>query len=61
MESFGIPWAPIFGKHDDEGNCDLNFIADTMLTAPNCILKKGDPEMGVGNYIINIAEENNDG
>ena len=24
MESFDIPWAPIFGNHDDEGNCDLS-------------------------------------
>ena len=23
MESFDLPWAPIFGNHDDEGNCDL--------------------------------------
>lgn len=61
MESFGIPWAPIFGNHDAEGNCDANFLADIMMSAPNCIMKKGDPEMGVGNYIINIAEENCDG
>lgn len=61
MEGFGIPWAPVFGNHDDEGNCDLNFLAETMMSAPNCIMKKGDPEMGVGNYIINVAEENDDG
>ena len=60
MEGFGIPWAPVFGNHDDEGNCDLNFLADVMMTAPNCIMKKGDPEMGVGNYIINVVEENDD-
>lgn len=57
MDSFNIPWAPIFGNHDDEGNCDLNYLADVMMTSPNCLLQKGDPEMGVGNYIINIAEE----
>ncbi len=61
MESFGIPWAPFFGNHDDEGNCDLNFLADIMMSAPNCVMSKGDPEMGVGNYIINIAEEKGDG
>ncbi len=58
FESFGIPWAPFFGNHDAEGNCDKNFLADIMMSAPNCIMQKGDPEMGVGNYIINIAEEN---
>ena len=61
MESFGIPWAPVFGNHDGEGNCDLNYICDVMMTSPHCLLKKGDPELGIGNYIINIAEENQDG
>ncbi len=61
MESFGIPWAPVFGNHDAETNCDANYLADVMLTSPHCIMKKGDPEMGVGNYVIAIAEENDDG
>lgn len=57
MESFGVPWAPVFGNHDDEANCDLNFLADVMMSSPHCLMQKGDSEMGVGNYIINIAEE----
>lgn len=61
FESFGIPWAPMYGNHDNEGNCDKNFLADVMMSAPNCVMSKGDPDMGVGNYIINIAEENDDG
>lgn len=60
FESFGIPWAPMFGNHDNEGNCDKNFLADIMTNASNCVMQKGDPDMGVGNYIINIAEENED-
>ncbi len=58
MDSFGIPWAPVFGNHDNEANCDLNFISDVFLTSENCLLKKGPEELGVGNYIINIAENN---
>jgi hypothetical protein len=61
MESFGVPWAPVFGNHDDEANCDLNFLADVMMSGPHCLMKKGDPAMGVGNYIVNIAEKNGDG
>ncbi len=61
MESFGIPWAPVFGNHDAETNCDANYLADIMLTSPHCVMKKGDPEMGVGNYVVAIAEENDDG
>lgn len=56
MESFGIPWAPIFGNHDDEANCDLSYLADIMMKGPHCLMKKGDIRMGVGNYVINIKE-----
>jgi hypothetical protein len=58
FESFRIPWAPVFGNHDDESNMDLNYIADAFLRCPHCIFKKNDPAMGTGNYIINIIEEN---
>lgn len=61
FESFGIPWAPMFGNHDNEGNCDKNFLADVMMSAPNCVMQKGDADIGVGNYVINVAEENDDG
>ena len=60
MESFGITWAPIFGNHDGEGNCDLNYLADTMLNSPNCVFRKGDKDIGIGNYIISIVEESAD-
>ena len=56
MESFGVPWAPVFGNHDDEANCDLNYLADIMLRSPHCVLRKGDPRMGVGNYVILVSE-----
>ena len=61
MDSLGVPWAPVFGNHDGEGNCDLNYLADIMLKSKYCLLKKGDPRMGCGNYVVNIAEQNNDG
>ncbi len=57
MEHFSIPWAPIFGNHDKEGNCDLNYLADVMMSAPHCLMKKGDPKMGVGNYTVGITDE----
>ena len=61
MESFGVPWAPVFGNHDDEGNCDLNYLADIMLKSPHCILRKGPASMGVGNYVIGVTEEDGSG
>ncbi len=61
MNSFGTPWAPVFGNHDGEANCDKNHLADIMMQSPYCLMKKGDPEMGVGNYCIGIAHEKPDG
>ena len=61
MESFGVPWAPVFGNHDDEGNCDLNYLADVMLKSPHCILRKGPASMGVGNYVVGVTEEDDSG
>ncbi len=56
FESFGIPWAPVFGNHEDESNMDKNYMADLFLSCPHCIFYKNDPAMGVGNYIINVCE-----
>lgn len=56
MDSLGIPWAPIFGNHDAEGNCDANYLAEVMMKGECCVMQKGDPSMGVGNYIVNVCE-----
>lgn len=61
MESFGVPWAPVYGNHDDEANCDLNYLADIMMQSPHCVMQKGDPAMGVGNYIVSVCEETENG
>ncbi len=56
MESFDIPWAPVFGNHDDEANCDRLYLADIMRRGPHCLMQKGDAALGIGNYVINITE-----
>ena len=56
MDSLGVPWAPVFGNHDDEGNCDKNYLAEEMMKGEYCLMQKGDAAMGVGNYIINVCE-----
>lgn len=57
IDSFGIPWAPVFGNHDGEGNADKEWLADRFLEAEHCLFKKGPNNIGgVGNYIINIME-----
>ena len=59
MESFDIPWAPLMGNHDSEGNCDRNFLADIMMKGPHCLMKKGPSDAGVGNYTVDITEGEN--
>ena len=55
MDSFKIPWAPVFGNHDGEGNADKNWLADRYEESEYCLFKKGPNNIGgVGNYIINI-------
>ena len=63
IDSFGIPWAPIFGNHEDETEqgfycaVDKNWFADQFLKAENVIFKKGPNNIGgIGNYVINITE-----
>lgn len=57
MEAFETPWAPVFGNHDDETNCDLFYQAREMIKAPHCLMKPGNPEYGCGNYALTVKNE----
>lgn len=57
MDSFQIPWAPVNGNHDGEGNVDLNWIADRYEESEYCVFRKGPNNIGgIGNYVINVME-----
>lgn len=56
LESFNIPWAPVMGNHDGEGTGTEFWAAYTLSNAKNCLFKFGPKDMGYGNYIINITE-----
>ena len=58
INSFGIPWAVVWGNHDNEKGPDfVNMITERFMKLSNFIYEKGDPELGLGNYIISIEEE----
>lgn len=58
MEEIGIPWAPVYGNHDDEGQASLKWQGEQFEKAENCMYKPGPSNVsGEGNYIINIKEE----
>lgn len=54
MESFGIPWAPVFGNHDNETNMGVKWQCDLLENAKNCLFKRGNVT-GNGNYTVGIA------
>ncbi|MBR4960889.1 MAG: metallophosphoesterase [Clostridia bacterium] len=58
LDGFQIPWAPVWGNHDNQGGAAyMDTVADRYLTHPYCLYEKGDPAIGNGNYVIRIEEE----
>ena len=58
MDSYGIPWAPVFGNHDDQDGFEaVSKAADILMARKTCLLEQGDPALGYGNYVIGIEEE----
>ena len=58
MESYGIPWAPVWGNHDNQGGAEeIKRSAAEFLKSPHCLFEHGDPALGSGNYVIRIEED----
>lgn len=57
IDSFGIPWAPVYGNHDGEFGFDLNWQGDLYESYEHCLFQKGPVTLsGVGNYAVNLTE-----
>lgn len=61
MDSYKIPWAPVFGNHDAEiPTNSKNWQGDKYLKSEYCLFQKGPSNLyGSGNYAINITENGN--
>ncbi len=57
MDSLDIPWAPIFGNHDNESNKGVAWQCEQLENAENCLFKRGSVT-GNGNYSIGLVDEN---
>ncbi len=59
MDSYKIPWAPVFGNHDNEiPSNSLNWQGDKYEASEYCLFQKGPSNLyGCGNYVINITED----
>lgn len=67
INSYNIPWAPVFGNHDfDNSGIDIKEEAEILSHYSNCLFADGpkslafDEETGqeaLGNYVVNIVEK----
>ena len=61
LDAFGIPWAPVHGKHDgerlggrDEGG--RRMFAEMLLGRKNCLFEMGPESVdGWGNYLVTVG------
>ena len=57
IDSFNIPWAPVWGNHDNEDGIEYVDVIERLYTQyENCIYQEGPKELGSGNYVISIEE-----
>ena len=54
MDSFGIPWAPVYGNHDNESRKGIDWQNARFEAAPYCLFKKGSTTCN-GNYSVLIT------
>lgn len=54
MDSFGIPWAPVFGNHDNESAMGVDWQCSMLEKSKYCIFKRGDIS-GNSNYTVGIC------
>ncbi len=57
IDTFGIPWAPIFGNHDNEAGEEAVLGAvDIFKAHKNCLFEDCDRALGIGNYVIGVEK-----
>ena len=55
MEGFNIPWAPVFGNHDNESYLGVDWQCDQLESAENCLFLQREMT-GNGNYTVGIKQ-----
>ena len=55
MDSFDIPWAPIFGNHDNESAMGVDWQCEQLMKAENCLFEQRTLT-GNGNYSVGIMQ-----
>ena len=55
MESYGIPWAPVFGNHDNESRMGVRWQMAEFAKCPHCLFREGSVT-GHGNYALRVTD-----
>ena len=55
MENFEIPWAPVFGNHDNESKKGVDWQCQQFENAEYCLFKQRELT-GNGNYTVGISQ-----
>ena len=55
MESFQIPWSPVFGNHDNESKKGADWQCEQLEKAEYCLFKQRELS-GNGNYSVGIVQ-----
>ncbi len=56
MEDFKIPWAPVFGNHENESRMGADWQCEQLENAEYCLFEQGDL-MGNGNYSVGLMQD----
>ena len=54
MDSFKIPWAPVFGNHDNESKRGVDWQCEMLEKSEYCLFRRGEVT-GNGNYSVGVA------
>ncbi len=58
IDGFGVPWAPVWGNHDNQCGAEcVQQVVDDYVTRKHILYEQGDPALGNGNYVIAIEED----
>ena len=57
----GLPWAAVYGNHDDEGRLDRLALMAVQQSIPGCLSQVGPSHVsGVGNYVLKVLAAQGD-
>jgi 3',5'-cyclic AMP phosphodiesterase CpdA len=55
MEERGIPWAAVFGNHDDEATHSRPQLMEVLRAFPHCVSQPGPADLpGLGHFVLDV-------